>query len=79
LSEAADGKFFILDKPTTGAEDFSFFSQQIPGMYFWLGVNEPGVDVAPGNHTPFFKIDDRALDEGVKAMVYLALDYASNN
>ena len=79
LSEAADGKFFTLDKPTTGAEDFSFFSQQIPGMYFWLGVNEPGVDIAPGNHTPFFKIDDRALDEGVKAMIYLALDYASNN
>ncbi len=79
LSEAADGKFLILDAPTTGAEDFSFFSQKIPGMYFWLGVNEPGVDVAPGNHTPYFKIDDRALDEGVKAMIYLALDYASNN
>ena len=79
LSEAADGKFLILDAPTTGAEDFSFFSQEIPGMYFWLGINEPGVDVAPGNHTPYFKIDDRALDEGVKAMIYLALDYASNN
>ena len=79
LSEAADGKFLILDAPTTGAEDFSFFSQEIPGMYFWLGVNEPGIDVAPGNHTPYFKIDDRALDEGVKAMIYLALDYASNN
>ena len=79
LSEAADGKFLILDAPTTGAEDFSFFSQEIPGMYFWLGVNEPGVDVAPGNHTPYFKIDDRALDEGVKAMIYLALDYANNN
>ena len=79
LSEAAEGKFFIMDTPTTGAEDFSFFSQQIPGMYFWLGVNEPGVEKAPGNHTPFFKIDDRALDEGVKAMIYLALDYANNN
>ena len=79
LSEAAEGKFFIMDTPTTGAEDFSFFSQQIPGMYFWLGVNEPGVEEAPGNHTPFFKIDDRALDEGVKAMIYLALDYANNN
>ena len=79
LSEAAEGKFFIIDTPTTGAEDFSFFSQQIPGMYFWLGVNEPGVEEAPGNHTPFFKIDDRALDEGVKAMIYLALDYANNN
>lgn len=79
LSEAAEGKFFIMDTPTTGAEDFSFFSQQIPGMYFWLGVNEPGVEEAPGNHTPFFRIDDRALDEGVKAMIYLALDYANNN
>ena len=79
LSEAAEGKFFIMDTPSTGAEDFSFFSQQIPGMYFWLGVNEPGVEEAPGNHTPFFKIDDRALDEGVKAMIYLALDYANNN
>ena len=79
LSEAAEGKFFIMDTPTTGAEDFSFFSQQIPGMYFWLGVNEPGVEKAPGNHTPFFKIDDRALDEGVKAMIYLALDYANND
>ena len=79
LSEAAEGKFFIMDTPSTGAEDFSFFSQQIPGMYFWLGVNEPGVEKAPGNHTPFFKIDDRALDEGVKAMIYLALDYANNN
>ena len=79
LSEAAEGKFFIMDTPSTGAEDFSFFSQQIPGMYFWLGVNEPGVEEAPGNHTPFFRIDDRALDEGVKAMIYLALDYANNN
>ena len=79
LSEAAEGKFFIMDTPTTGAEDFSFFSQQLPGMYFWLGVNEPGVEEAPGNHTTFFKIDDRALDEGVKAMIYLALDYANNN
>ena len=79
LSEAADGKFFLSNTPTTGAEDFSFFSQRIPGMYFWLGVNEPGVEDAPGNHTPYFKVDDRALDEGLKAMVYLVLDYANNN
>lgn len=79
LSEAANGNFIIGEKPTTGAEDFSFFSQQIPGMYFRLGVNEPGVVKAPGNHSPYFKIDDRALDSGLKAMVYLVLDYTNNN
>ena len=40
--------------PSTGAEDFSFFSNAIPGMYFWLGVNAPGVMEAPGNHSPYF-------------------------
>ena len=59
----------------TGAEDFSFFSNVIPGMYFWLGVNAPGVMEAPGNHSPYFVVDDGALDEGLKALVYLVEDY----
>ena len=68
----------------TGAEDFSYFSQEIPGLYFWLGVNRPGdgesanfgerTDV-PGNHSPYFIVDDSALDKGVKALTYLVLDY----
>ena len=41
---------------TTGAEDFSFFSQEVPGFYFFLGVNKPDADplTTPGNHSPFF-------------------------
>jgi amidohydrolase len=44
-------------------------------MYFWLGVNAPGVMEAPGNHSPYFVVDDGALNVGLKALVYLVLDY----
>ena len=74
LKEATDDKVYEMT-PSTGAEDFSFFSNLIPGMYFWLGVNAPGVMEAPGNHSPYFVVDDGALDEGLRALVYLVTDY----
>ncbi len=74
LKEATDDKVYEMT-PSTGAEDFSFFSNLIPGMYFWLGVNAPGVMDAPGNHSPYFVVDDGALDEGLRALVYLVTDY----
>ncbi|MDB0002776.1 M20 family metallopeptidase [Gammaproteobacteria bacterium] len=74
LAQAASNKVYKMT-PSTGAEDFSFFSNEIPGMYFWLGVNAPGVMEAPGNHSPYFVVDDGALDVGLKALVYLVLDY----
>jgi amidohydrolase len=75
LKAATNNKFAINNSPSTGAEDFSYFSQEIPGLYFWLGVNAPGVMEAPGNHSPYFVVDDGALDEGLKSLVYLVLDY----
>ncbi|MBL6818521.1 MAG: M20 family metallopeptidase [Proteobacteria bacterium] len=77
LKQAASNKVYEMT-PSTGAEDFSFFSNEIPGMYFWLGVNAPGVMEAPGNHSPYFVVDDGALDVGLKAMVYLVEDYSQN-
>ena len=74
LKQATNNKVYEMT-PSTGAEDFSFFSNVIPGMYFWLGVNAPGVMEAPGNHSPYFVVDDGALDEGLKALVYLVEDY----
>ena len=75
LKRATNNKVYEMT-PSTGAEDFSFFSNVIPGMYFWLGVNAPGVMEAPGNHSPYFVVDDGALDEGLKALVYLVEDYS---
>ena len=64
--------------PLTGtAEDFSFYQQKVPGMFFFLGVTPPGVDpkTAPQNHSPLFFADESALPVGVRALTNLALDY----
>lgn len=66
---------------TTGAEDFSFFQKEIPGMFFFLGVTPPDEDLATvaANHSPLFLVDDGALLTGVRAMSHLALDYMIQN
>ena len=61
----------------TGAEDFSFFQQKVPGFYFFLGGK--ALDVKPenaaGHHTPDFMLDESGFLLGVKTMTALALDY----
>ena len=61
----------------TGAEDFSFFQQKVPGMYFTIGGLPKRADVnASGpHHTPSFIIDDRAFKTGLKATCNLVFDY----
>lgn len=63
--------------PLMVAEDFSFFAQQAPGFYFMLGVNAPGVAFgeAASNHSPYFFVNEDALEIGVRAMAMLAVDY----
>jgi amidohydrolase len=64
--------------PLTGtAEDFSFFQQKVPGLFFFLGVTPKDRDpaTAPMNHSPLFFADESALPVGVKVMTNLALDY----
>jgi amidohydrolase len=64
-------------RPTTTAEDFSFFQQNVPGMFFFLGVSPPDADpltIAP-NHSPRFFADERALVPGMKALTTLTLDF----
>ena len=64
--------------PLTGtAEDFSYFQQQAPGLFFFLGVTPKDQDPskAPQNHSPLFFADESALPVGVKVMSNLALDY----
>ena len=78
LIEATNGDFFEARVPRTGAEDFSFFAQQVPGLFFFLGVNAPGVEDSPTNHSPYFYVDDSALANGVKAFINLVEDYSSD-
>ena len=58
----------------TGAEDFSFFQREIPGLYFFIGGKAPGREPA-GHHTPDFYIDESGMKLGVRAMANLVIDY----
>lgn len=78
LEKAAGKDNVKLMKAVTGGEDFSYFQEVVPGLYFYLGGMTPGNTEAFPHHTPDFKIDDNGLILGVKAMTYLALDYLNN-
>lgn len=61
----------------TGAEDFAFYQELVPGFFFFIGGRP--ADVAPedaiSNHSPYFDVDEAALVPGVRAMSQLAIDY----
>ncbi|HYW50502.1 MAG TPA: hypothetical protein VE861_07845, partial [Gemmatimonadaceae bacterium] len=61
----------------TGAEDFSYFQEKVPGLFVLLGVTPKDKDPAtvPANHSPYFFADEGALPTGVRTMVGLAVDY----
>jgi amidohydrolase len=66
--------------PKTPSEDFSFFQEKIPGLYFLLGVNARGVEAgqAATNHSPLFYVNEEALPIGVRALSALVIDYLSS-
>jgi amidohydrolase len=59
----------------TGAEDFSYFQQQVPGFFFFLGGMTPDSEESFPHHTPDFMIDDSGLLLGVKTLTEMSLDY----
>lgn len=59
--------------PHTGAEDFSYFAQEVPGFFFFLGVVPPG-KVSGGHHTPTFYADNQAIPIAMRAMTSLVLE-----
>ncbi len=77
LKKSAGAENVLLVPVKTGAEDFSFFAQKVPGLYFFLGGLPRGKDVKNSgpHHTPEFIIDDAAFKTGISAMCHLVLDY----
>lgn len=74
--EQAAGKEKVIEmKAITGAEDFSFFAQEVPGLYFFLGGMTPGNTQPFPHHTPDFYIDEAGMILGVKTFVQLSMDY----
>ena len=65
-------------QPTMAGEDFSYFSNQVPGLMFWLGVVKPGT-TSGGLHTPDFRADDGAVPVGMRVLSRLLVDYLREN
>jgi len=63
--------------PITGAEDFSYFAREVPGLYVFVGGMPRGTDPAdaPPHHTPTFYVDEAGMPYGVRALAHLTADY----
>jgi amidohydrolase len=75
---AGEGNYDLQPK-SSASEDFSFYQQKAPGMFFYLGVTPKGKDLskAAPNHSPHFYVDESAMITGVRAMSNLAVDFLS--
>ena len=75
LQTVAGEENVIIMKATTGGEDFSFFQEKVPGVYFFLGGMTAGNTESFPHHTPDFMIDESGLLLGVKAFIQISIDY----
>lgn len=80
LERAADGK--IATANMSGAtEDFSFFAQEAPSLYIFLGVTPDGQNPATAapNHNPKFFVDEKALTVGARTLAMLAMNFLTDD
>lgn len=62
---------------TMGAEDFSYYSQEIPACFYRLGTRNEAKGITSYVHTPTFNIDENALELGAGLMAWLAVSELS--
>lgn len=60
-------------EPRMTAEDFAFYARLIPATFYRLGVSSPEKDISAELHSPYFDIDEDALETGMGLMAFLAL------
>lgn len=79
LQKTAGKENVNLVPAVTGAEDFSFYQEKVPGLYFFVGGMKKGQDpdTAGPHHTPQFLIEDSAFLTGINALCNLVFDYTA--
>lgn len=77
LRRAAGADNVAVINAVLGSEDFSFYQQRVPGVFFFVGVRprEQAPQAAAPNHSPLFFIDESGLALGVRALAQVAVDY----
>ncbi|MGO4504940.1 MULTISPECIES: amidohydrolase [unclassified Dyella] len=77
IGKAIGSDHVIEAKPWMASEDFAYFANEVPSVYFWVGSTPVGQDAlkAPANHSPKFFMDEGALKIGMASMLQATLDY----
>ena len=77
LRKAAGDKNVIDIHAVTGAEDYAFYQQKIPGLFYFVGITPPSQDLGKVaiNHSPKFFVDESGLLLGIRSLASLAVDY----
>jgi amidohydrolase len=75
LAAVAGETKVIEPPPQMGAEDFSYYQKEMPGVFFFLGVRNEARKITAMVHTEYFDIDEDTLQLGVRAMSATVLDY----
>src|SRR5690606_10885314 len=65
----------VVPAPQMGAEDFSYFQKEVPGVYYFLGVRNEAKKITAMIHTEYFDIDEDAMQIGVRSMATVVMDY----
>ncbi len=77
LEATAGREKAVVRKAVTGAEDFSFFQEKVPGLFVFVGGMPKGkkAEEVPAHHTPDFFIDESGLKLGMRLYCTMAVDY----
>ena len=77
IKKAAGADNVVQMSKITGAEDFSFYAMEVPGLFLFLGGTPHDQDLksVPSNHSPYFYVEESAFKTGTATMTQLALDY----
>jgi amidohydrolase len=65
--------------PRMGAEDFAYFCQKWGGVMVGLGCHDPHKGFQYGLHSPYFNIDERALEVGTRLFAHVLTQYLEKN
>lgn len=77
VAEVAIGsdRVHVQDQPTMGTEDFGYFIQDVPGVYYKIGVGNPEIGAVHPIHSPLFIADEAAMAHLVGVHAAIAMAY----
>ena len=64
--------------PSMASEDMSFYLKDVPGCFFFVGAGSSDPALNQPHHNPYFALDERALETGVRMLSTIAVEYLEN-